>query len=201
MTERPNDAPDDLDETAASSPDGELPAIEPPEGESPAEVADEAPDLTDADLRAATEDAQLEVDEGEDEVAQQQLEDDAAEEAAAAGAEEGTAPVAPLGARARAEQARARAAARKEEGRARGPRATRTPFPIDPSLRIKDPASAAFVAGTLLVFVLIFLNAMAFGRHGAFTQAKPSASPAPSPSASPAASPAASTPASPAPTP
>ena len=48
----------------------------------------------------------------------------------------------------------------------------RTAFPIDPALRIKDPLSAAFVIAAIVVFVLIFLNAMAFGRGGAFTPVK-----------------------------
>jgi hypothetical protein len=43
------------------------------------------------------------------------------------------------------------------------------PFPIDESLRIKDPISAWFVGIAIAVFLLIFLSAMAFRRHGAFT--------------------------------
>jgi hypothetical protein len=50
----------------------------------------------------------------------------------------------------------------------RGPKPARTVFAVDPALRIKDPVSAAFVVGTVLVFVLIFANALAFGRGGAF---------------------------------
>src|SRR6185312_3363251 len=108
------------------------------------------------------------------------------ERAAAAGATVVAAPAA-LGARARAEQARARAVAARSE---RAPRSTRTPLPIDPSLRIKDPWSSAFVAGTLLVFVLIFLNAMAFGHGGAFSPThRPPATPGPSVSAGPSGSP------------
>jgi hypothetical protein len=125
-----------------------------------------------------------------------------------------------MGARARAEEAaRIRAAREAGGGRARAAKPTRTAFPIDPALRIKDPASGAFVLGSILVFLLIFLNAMAFGRGGAFTpertprpapivtpgpsvspgpSASPgsSASPAPSGSAAPSAAPSPSTPAS-----
>jgi hypothetical protein len=76
----------------------------------------------------------------------------------------------------------------------RGPKPARTVFAVDPSLRIKDPVSAAFVVGTVLVFVLIFANAMAFGHGGAFTKvptpapiASPGASPSEGPSSSPGA--------------
>jgi len=168
MTERSNDAPDDA------------------AGESTEERAEEAPDLTDADLAAATEDAEFEVEGGLEDGGRD--EDEGREEADSA-----PAAVAPLGARARAEQARARAAARAEEARGgRAPRATRTQLPIDPSLRIKDPTSAVFVAGTILVFVLIFLNAMAFGHGGAFSPTRAPATPAPTESAAPSGSPGAS---------
>src|SRR5262245_5249708 len=181
MTERPNDAPGD---------DLEAAALE------PAEVAEEASDLTDAEIAAATEDAELEV-VGDNDDAEAVLEDEeaedeeAAEQAEEAGEELATAAPAapPLGARARAEQARARAA---EAHIAKGPRSTRTPFPIDPSLRIKDPASTVFVAGTILVFVLIFLKAMAFGHGGAFTPTHRPATPVPTVSAAPSGSPGAS---------
>ena len=87
---------------------------------------------------------------------------------------------------------------------ARGPKPARTVFAVDPALRIKDPVSAAFVVGTVLVFVLILANALAFGHGGAFhplatptpiateaPTAVPSAGPSSSPGASgsPAASP------------
>ena len=67
----------------------------------------------------------------------------------------------------------------------------RTPFAIDPALRIKDPISAAFVAATILVFLGIFLYAMAFGKKGAFT---PERTPRPTPivSIAPSGSPGAS---------
>jgi hypothetical protein len=75
-------------------------------------------------------------------------------------------------------------------------------IPLDPSLRIRDRASQAFVILAVLVYLAIFLNAMAFGHGGAFTttpqptvaassSASPGASgasPAPSPAVSPAAS-------------
>jgi hypothetical protein len=48
---------------------------------------------------------------------------------------------------------------------------------IDPALRIRDRVSEAFVIGTVLVFAVIFLNAMAFGKGGALS---PTPSPAPS---------------------
>jgi hypothetical protein len=49
-----------------------------------------------------------------------------------------------------------------------------------------------FVAGTILVFVLIFLNAMAFGHGGAFTPTRAPETPGPTVSAAPSASPGAS---------
>jgi len=193
MTERPNDAPgDDLDATSSE------PATEPPPDEAPAEVAEEARDLTDAELSAATEDAHFDVEEageagaGEEPTAEE-AQQEAEEEAAAREATAAAAAATPLGARARAEQARALARQRAEDARGgREPRATRTPFPIDPSLRIKDPTSAVFVAGTILVFLLIFLNAMAFGHGGAFTPTHRPATPQPTLSAAPSGSPGAS---------
>ena len=69
----------------------------------------------------------------------------------------------------------------------------RTPFAIDPAMRIKDPISAAFVAATILVFLGIFLYAMAFGKKGAFT---PERTPRPTPivSIAPSGSPGAASP-------
>lgn len=61
-------------------------------------------------------------------------------------------------------------------------------FSIDPSLRVRDRASSAFVIGTVLVFLLIFLNALAFGHGGAFSApptSVPSVSAGPQSSASP----------------
>ncbi len=68
---------------------------------------------------------------------------------------------------------------------------------IDPSLRIRDRVSEAFVIGTLVVFGAILLNALAFGHGGAFTTlptAAPSivVTPAPSGSVAPSGSPNAS---------
>jgi hypothetical protein len=80
---------------------------------------------------------------------------------------------------------------------------------LDPSLRIRDRVSTAFVIVTVLVFAGIFLNAMAFGKGGALTAPPtprptinasllPSASPSSAPSLEPSATPAASEAASPA---
>jgi hypothetical protein len=77
----------------------------------------------------------------------------------------------------------------------RGPKPARTVFAVDPALRIKDPVSAAFVVGTVLVFVLILANALAFGHGGAFTPLPtptPIATTAPAPSTGPSGSPGAS---------
>jgi hypothetical protein len=52
---------------------------------------------------------------------------------------------------------------------ARQPKAARTVFAIDPALRIRDNASALFVIGTVVVFVLIAANAMLLGKGGALT--------------------------------
>jgi hypothetical protein len=232
MTERPNDAPDgDLEPSevetsdlepapeealAAESAREEEVAVEAAPAadaapESSAELAEEASDLTDAELTAATEDAQAEVDEGKDAALEgnaaegpeaDQTEAEAEAEADAeleaeeedAEVEEATeaavaAPAARPGARARAEQARARAT---ESHAVKAPRSTRTPFAIDPALRIKDPTSVVFVAGTILVFALVFLNAMAFGHGGAFRATHPPVTPGPTVSAAPSGSPGAS---------
>lgn len=58
---------------------------------------------------------------------------------------------------------------------------------LDPSLRIRDRASQAFVILAVLVYLAIFLNAMAFGHGGAFTTT-PQPTVAASSSASPGAS-------------
>jgi len=76
----------------------------------------------------------------------------------------------------------------------RGPRAARTVTPatiIDPSIKVTDRASAIFVIGTVLVFVLIFAYGALLGVGGTFTPfVEPSPEPTPSvqPSESPAAS-------------
>lgn len=77
----------------------------------------------------------------------------------------------------------------------RGPKPARTVFAVDPALRIKDSVSAAFVVGTVLVFVLILANALAFGHGGAFhplATPTPIETPAPTPSTGPSGSPGAS---------
>ena len=77
----------------------------------------------------------------------------------------------------------------------RGPKPARTIFAVDPALRIKDPVSAAFVVGTVLVFVLILANALAFGHGGAFRPLPtptPIVTPGPTPSTAPSGSPGAS---------
>ncbi len=79
---------------------------------------------------------------------------------------------------------------------------------IDPSLRIRDRVSEAFVIGTLAIFGAILVGTLAFGHGGAFTvvptprptvnitpapsgSVSPSGSPEASPSGSPEASPSA----------
>jgi hypothetical protein len=67
----------------------------------------------------------------------------------------------------------------------------RTAIVVDPALRIRDRASAVFVALTVIVFVAIFANAMLFGVGGALNPpplATPSASPASSGSPEPSGS-------------
>jgi hypothetical protein len=67
----------------------------------------------------------------------------------------------------------------------------RTAIVVDPALRIRDRASAVFVALTVIVFVAIFANAMLFGVGGALNPpplATPSASPGSSGSPAPSGS-------------
>jgi hypothetical protein len=177
MTDRSNDAPGD--EAAA----------------------EEAPDLSDAQLVAATDAAEAEVEEdeaggetiAESEIVDEQLDGgDVEDEAGDVGDFEaaGVVPATPV--RVGARQRAAEAAAARAAAAGRGPKvraATRVAFPIDPAMRIKDPASAIFVVASVIVFVLIFLNAMAFGHGGAFN---PVPTPTPFVSAAPTASPAAS---------
>jgi len=79
--------------------------------------------------------------------------------------------------------------------RVRGPKTSRTAFAIDPALRIRDRASAAFVILCVAVFAAIIANALLFGVGGAF---RPILTPSPipqaseAPSASPSTSPGAS---------
>lgn len=163
---------------------------------------EDSADLTDAQLGAASDAAQTEIDEAEaggesmpeaeavdDDLTDAEIEaaeaeeDEVAEETAT---DEGMPPAPPVrvGARQRAAEAAAARAAAAARG-PKGPKAARTAFPIDPALRIKDPTSAAFVGASIIVFLLIFLNAMAFGHGGAFTTVK---TPAPIVSQSPGAS-------------
>jgi len=163
-------------------------------------AAEEAPDLSDAQLDAATNAAEAEVEEdeaggetmAESELIDEELDGQAGDDGDSEEAE--LAPAAPV--RVGARQRAAEAAAARAASAGRGPKvraATRTAFPIDPALRIKDPASAIFVVASVIVFVLIFLNAMAFGHGGAFNPV-PTATPfvSAAPTASPAASPGAS---------
>ena len=167
-------------------------------------------DLSDEQLAAANLDAKEElVDQEADDLAY----DPEADEAELEGEDEDDLAPAP----ARRPGARAAANASRERAHGTGsrtprpPKAARTTLPIDPALRIKDPASAWLVVGAVVLFALIFLRSMAFGHGGAFTavptptpivnpSAAPSTSPSGSaaPSGSPAASPAASQAASPA---
>lgn len=75
--------------------------------------------------------------------------------------------------------------------------AERSQIPIDPSLRIKDRASSAFVILTLVVFSLLLLNGLVFGRGG-FLTSSPSPTVAPVPTLAPGASPTAAPSGSPA---
>jgi len=153
-------------------------------GFQPPEVGgEEAEDLDATQLEAAAEGA-------EDEVSDEDL--DADEQAEAA--EDETIVLAAGG-----------PSMRNIEPEVRGPRPrgakapSRTAFAIDPALRIQVRASAVFVIGTVIIFILILGNAMLFGRGGAFTPILtpspiPQASnqPTEAPSAAPTASPAAS---------
>jgi hypothetical protein len=77
---------------------------------------------------------------------------------------------------ARGRDAGRRAAAGAAGGAALSARAARNRIVVDPALRIRDRVSQAFVVGTVVVFALIFLNALAFGHGGAFS-AVPTAAP------------------------
>jgi hypothetical protein len=153
-------------------------------------------DLTDDELAAANDLAAAEVEEdaaGGDTLAESEEIDEELDEGDSmdlegdldgAGDDEARATPRPKGARARAAEAAAARASRSSKG----PRPTRTAFPIDPALRIKDPASSIFVLVSIGFFVLVFLNAMALGKGGAFTQVPtptPYVSPSPGPIVSP----------------
>lgn len=197
---------------------------EPNEGAGTEPGGEEAGDLDAAELEAAASAAEFDV-EGEPGPGPEPIgvgadEADAAAEAAAEEAEvagdetaayepdedEETAPLRRAPARDTGTRRFERPAAGPVGRGPRPPKATRTMFAIDPALRIHDRASAAFVLGSVAVFVLILANALALGQGGAFTPlptavpiptAGPTASPGPSESVTPSASPAAS--ASPAP--
>lgn len=80
--------------------------------------------------------------------------------------------------------------------------AERAQIPIDPSLRIKDPASALFVVLTVVVFGLILLNGLVLGKGGLLTP-PPTLAPIPTvvPSTAPTAAPTATPTAAPTETP
>jgi len=123
------------------------------------EITDD--DLDDAELEAAAERAKLEVDD----------EDDGSEVDDIGGVE--AAPVlAPGGTRLEPDV---------RGPRIRGPKpAEHTPYAVDPSLRIRDPWSAAFVALSVGVFGAILAFALLFGHGGVFT---PIPTPTPVPTA------------------
>ncbi len=88
--------------------------------------------------------------------------------------------------------------------------AERTQIPIDPSLKIKDRASALFVILVIVVFGLIALNGLVLGRGGLLTPlptlgplptAAPTAAPTTAPSAAPTAAPTTAPTTAPTPTP
>jgi len=120
-------------------------------------------DLDDAELEAAAERAKLEVD---DEDGEGEVDDLGGVEAAPL--------LAPGGTRLEPEV---------RGPRLRGPKpAEHTPYAVDPSQRIRDPWSAAFVAISVAVFGLILAYALLLGRGGAFT---PIATPTPVPTVAP----------------
>jgi hypothetical protein len=146
---------------------------------------EEAGDLDAAQLEAAAEGAENEV---EGETAGEggaDLEDEAFVEAEAAD----ESPIRPVG-------APPRSGPEPRGPRVRAPKTTRTAFAIDPELRIKDPWSAVFVVIAVAVFALILANALLFGHGGAFTPIPtpspvPTEGPSESPSAAPSTSPSA----------
>ena len=146
------------------------------------DIAEAAPDLDDTQLESAAEAAEDTVEAAEaDQVDVEPLED--VEAVAAPAPAPGVTRVEPAG---------------RPGPRVRGPKPARTAFAIDPALRIRDLASAAFVIITLLVFAGILANAMLLGTGGAL---RPIATPSPVPSvvASPSAAPSASPVVSPSP--
>jgi hypothetical protein len=120
-------------------------------------------DLDDAELEAAAERAKLEVD---DEAGGADVDDFGGVEAAPLLASGG-----------------ARLEPEVRGPRPRGPKpAEHTPYAVDPSQRIRDPWSAAFVAISVAVFGLILAYALLLGRGGALT---PIPTPTPIPTVAP----------------
>ena len=143
------------------------------------EELDNTQELDDAQLEAAASGAEDDI-EGEDEERDETIVDDLG------GVE--AAPAMPGGPRLEPEV---------RGPRVRGPKTTRTPFAIDPALRIKDPWSAWFVGLAVAVFGLILANALLFGHGGAFSPvptptAVPTEGPTESPSEAPTVVPSAS---------
>jgi len=172
MTDRSNDTPGD-DAPDSMAPDSDADASD---AGGSAAANEAAGDLSDAQLAAANEAAEAEVDEADaggdtideseeidEDLDEAESDDDEDEdEAAAAGAAGGAAPRpgARPGARARAEEAARARASRTTKDRA----PTRTTFAVDPALRIKDPASQAFVA---LIPYMVVVSAVlpSYERH------------------------------------
>lgn len=154
---------------------------------------DETQAFEEDDLEGARED-DLEPEEGDEEA-------DEGEEA-----EEAAAPVAPSRRPGRGGAPAGMGGPRRQGAPAPGKPTRAKAVVLDPSLRIRDRVSEIFVIGTLVVFLAIFANALAFGHGGAFS-AVPTPAPTsnaslgPNPSAAPSSSPAASPTAAPAATP
>ena len=189
MSERPNDTPD-TEAIGATEPDGPMPEAAAPEPEAP-EVEGAAPEPEPAPEPGAEPEleagAEVDTGEGAAEIGEDAMDTDAADDHAADDLEadleadlepepepEPAAPIRPL---TPAERRAARA------GLSHGQ------IPIDPSLRIKDRASAIFVLVTVGVFLAIFLNAIVLG-HGGFLTPLPTPTPVPSITAAPSATPA-----------
>ena len=78
---------------------------------------------------------------------------------------------------------------RDREARARGARmAAPVASPSDQAVHVDDRISKVFVAATVLVFLLIFLNGMLLGKGGALSPS-PTPTPVPSTTATPSGSP------------
>lgn len=169
MTDDPKDKPeleigdDPLAADLAAADSGPVdPEVDPAAG---GEAAD---DLDASELEAAASAAESEVESDEARAAlDAEIASAEADEGSIEGDETETAVEAPP-ALAPGSGALERPVARPGARAPRGPKPARTVFAVDPALRIKDPVSAAFVVGTVIVFVLILANALAFGHGGAF---------------------------------